>query len=115
MRQMLFVLCVLCLPAVPYASDAPFSQSCDLVKCDGEQCGCTLKKQGWQEVARCDDHQWSYLIEKGAERKLCVGIHARGGAEESPCSAFSGDVASFQAVTDAGKGCLVDAVKGSKQ
>jgi hypothetical protein len=62
------------------------------VRCRGSQCGCQLLQDGWKELKRCDNHLWSYLIEKGSERRACAGISALGGREEYPCTAYKGKV-----------------------
>lgn len=70
-------------------------EQCRLIECEGDQCGCVLKAQGWIEKARCEGHQWSYLIEKKQVRKRCSGIAARGGPQEFPCVDFKGSIQEF--------------------
>jgi hypothetical protein len=63
-----------------------------------------LLKNGWKEIARCDDgHEWAYVIEKSSERRLCTGINARGGPTEYPCTSFTKDLESFMRLADAAR------------
>jgi hypothetical protein len=74
--------------------------------CKGEDCGHNLIKNGWVKVADCDDgHQWSYIIQKGAEQKICTGINAFAGPEEDPCKVFSGNIEKFKENALFGKAC----------
>lgn len=72
-------------------------ENCAHVQCKGADCGCSLLKAGWKELARCPGHNWVYVIEKDGRRKICKGINARGGLEESPCEEFAGDLQKFRA------------------
>lgn len=74
-----------------------------------------LKKNGWRERARCDDgHEWSYVIEKAGQRRLCTGINARGGPSEDPCRPFTGDLNTFQRLADEAKKYRDDYDKASR-
>jgi hypothetical protein len=69
---------------------------CSRVSCEGPQCGCRLLASGWTEVARCEGHQWTYLLQKGAQKLMCKGISALAGPREDPCTGFSGDASEFE-------------------
>ena len=84
------------------ASGAFFTQHCALL--DGASkaagYGCHLLDNGWKQEAECyDGHTWSYLLQHDDELKLCKGINARGGATESPCEGYAGDVTSYKKMT----------------
>jgi hypothetical protein len=93
----------ICLAAVflallpcSFAMAESTGEKCELVQCQGSNCGCTLKKKGWKEIARCSGHQWRYLIERKGERRICQGINARGGPSEKDCMKFDGDLTEFK-------------------
>jgi hypothetical protein len=66
-------------------------------ECKEENCGYNLIKNGWIKIADCNDgHQWSYIIQKENEQKICVGINARSGPTESPCKVFTGNIEKFK-------------------
>lgn len=67
--------------------------------CRESPCGQDLLGNGWREVARCDGHAWSYLMERDGEKMQCSGINARGGPTEIPCKPFSGTVENFKKCT----------------
>lgn len=72
---------------------------CKITQCKddkGNNCGCELIKKGWKEIARCDGHQWSYVLESNKRRVLCRGIAAHGGPEEDPCVVFTGKLEEFK-------------------
>ncbi len=77
-------------------SFAENQNNCELIQCKGSGCGCELLKAGWRELARCEGHQWTYVIEKGSERKLCTGIAALAVYEENPCVKFERDLKEFK-------------------
>jgi hypothetical protein len=61
--------------------------------------GVELKKNGWNEIVRCDDgHDWSYVLEKDGRRNFCWGINAFAGPTEYPCNPFTGDLDKFKTV-----------------
>lgn len=70
----------------------PRSFECSLTRCRGTGCGCDLVQAGWIERARCQGHQWRYVLQKGEELRICKGIAARGGHEEEPCQVYSEDL-----------------------
>ncbi len=81
----------------PIAQADGFGTSCEMVKCEGAECGCALKKGGWKEIARCDDgHQWSYVLEQKGKRRFCDGINARGGPSENACIDFAGSLEKYK-------------------
>jgi hypothetical protein len=67
--------------------------------CDGDMCGPSLVKRGWQEIARCHDgHSWAYVLEQGNERLVCTGGSGYAGPVEYPCRTFSGDIDRFRLI-----------------
>jgi len=67
--------------------------------CRDSPCGRDLLGDGWKEIARCDGHAWSYLMERDGEIMQCSGINARSGPTEDPCKPFSGTVENFKKCT----------------
>ncbi len=68
-----------------------------------------LKKNGWREIARCDDgHEWAYVIEKKGERRFCTGINAFAGPTENPCRPFTKDLESFTRLAEDAKKYTVE-------
>jgi hypothetical protein len=64
--------------------------------CQGELCGARLIAQGWQKLASCNGHAWSYLLGKGDKVVVCRGISGRAGPTEGPCDEFLGDVEKYR-------------------
>ncbi len=89
LKQSLLV-CMLGLSVFAIARDPGVS------KCRSSKCGLEFLKEGWKEIARCEGHQWRYLLQKGDQRKLCVGIDALDGPSEDPCVDYRGDVSQFR-------------------
>jgi hypothetical protein len=72
-------------------------RSCDIIQCKASNCGCNLIKKGWNEIARCEGHNWRYVIEKEGNRLMCIGVDERGGQVEEECTNFTGDLDKFKA------------------
>jgi hypothetical protein len=68
------------------------------VRCSGTGCGAELVAKGWIKIAECNDHNWSYLLQKDAAILLCTGVAGRAGPIESPCQAFKGNLAQYRVV-----------------
>jgi hypothetical protein len=66
------------------------------IRCDGDLCGVRLMEKGWQKLAACDGHAWSYLLGKGDKVLSCLGISGAAGPFEKPCREFRGDVEKYR-------------------
>jgi hypothetical protein len=92
---MIRIFCVFILPLCFVAPCFAASSACGIEQCESR--GPELKKNGWNEVARCSDgHQWSYVLTKANESRLCKGINALGGPSEQPCTVYTGQVKNFK-------------------
>jgi hypothetical protein len=65
-------------------------------RCDGDLCGHKLMTTGWQRIAGCAGHTWSYLLAKDDKVLICHGVNARDGPRETPCTEFSGDIDQYR-------------------
>jgi hypothetical protein len=98
--QVIFSALVLASPMV-FADDPELDRTMSVKRCNqgNPDCGADLLRNGWQELARCDDgHEWGYVLEKDNERKFCSGINAFAGPEESPCVPFIQDLQEYKAL-----------------
>jgi hypothetical protein len=68
------------------------------VRCDGDSCGDKLVAAGWQRLASCSGHAWSYLLARDRKVVICRGISAIDGPRERPCDDFSGDIERYRAL-----------------
>ncbi|GEM_PF-5627984 len=104
MKQIGIIVSIIMLPVA--ASAARFMhEPCDILrynipKAKAEEqkalTGCSLTKNGWVEVARCDGHQWSYLLQKDQSFMRCEGADALGGPTEKPCAPYEGNAEQFK-------------------
>jgi hypothetical protein len=60
--------------------------------CEGTGCGAEFIADGWVQIAACQYHNWSYLLQKGDHVILCTGVSSRAGPVEFPCQTFTGNV-----------------------
>jgi len=72
------------------------AEKCATATCKGKNCGCDLLKKGWREIASCNGHQWTYVLEKDGQRRICDGINGFTGPLEMPCKRFTGDLEEFK-------------------
>lgn len=76
------------------------------------QCGQELLNQGWHRLFYCDNgHQWYYVLthEDDQQTRVCEGINALGGPEETPCIAIS------KYASDAADSCIKDYLDKNKE
>lgn len=64
--------------------------------CSGTGCGDEFIADGWMKIAECQDHNWSYLLQKGANIVVCTGVSGRAGPIEFPCQIFKGNLAQYR-------------------
>ena len=49
-------------------------------------------------IAKCEGHNWSYLLRKGGSVVICAGVNGRAGPIEFPCQIFKGNLEQYRII-----------------
>ena len=85
--------------AIALALLACASAASAAVPCSGGSgCGDEFIARGWTKIAQCDDHNWSYLLQRNGSIVVCTGVNGRAGPIEFPCENFKGNLAQYRVI-----------------